>query len=79
MTRLNMVQPEQASGEVKKWFDAAQEKYKMAPNLLKVMANSPVVLRAYMNFNSALAEGKLPHELRERICVAVAYFDRCHY
>ena len=79
MARLGMVSPEQAPDDVKKFYDAAEKQIGMVPNIFKVMANSPAALGGLMGLLGALGGGKLPPELRERICVAVAYFNKCHY
>ena len=79
MARLEMVDEKKASGEVQELYDVAQGQMGMVPNVLKVMASSPAILRAYIGFSSALAKGKLPAALRERISIATAYFDKCHY
>ena len=79
MTRLEMVRKKQAPQKVKRLYDIAEKQIGMVPNVLKVMASSPAVLKGFIRFNSALAEGKLPPKLRERISIAVAYFNKCHY
>ena len=79
MSRLKMVSPEQASGEVKETLDAIGQKFGMVPNIFKIMANSPAALKGAMGLFSGLNEGKLPGELRERICLAVAQHNKCHY
>jgi alkylhydroperoxidase family enzyme len=79
MSRIRMVQPEEAPDEIRSWYDVSLRKTGTVPNVLKVMANAPVVLRSYMNFNSALENGLLPAELQIRIGVAVSQFNKCHY
>ncbi len=79
MSRLNMVSPEQAPDSVKQIYEAVEKSIGMVPNVFKVMANSPVVLQGFMGLSSALGGGKLPAELRERISLGVAQFNKCHY
>ncbi len=79
MVRVGMIQPHKAPEEVKIWYDAAQQRLKTIPNLLKIMANSPPVLRAFIGFSLALDESKIPVELRERIAIATAHFNDCRH
>jgi alkylhydroperoxidase family enzyme len=74
-----MVSPEEAPTDVKKLYDAVQKAAGMVPNALKVMANSSVVFKGFMNFNAMLGAGKLPGVLREQVAVGVAQHNSCHY
>ncbi len=66
MHRLNLVETDKAEPEAKALLDAVQRKMGLTPNMMRVMANSPAVLRAYGEFSGALAEGLLPARLREQ-------------
>ena len=46
MSRINVVHRENANAEQKALLDAIQSQLGMAPNFLKVFANSPTALRA---------------------------------
>jgi uncharacterized peroxidase-related enzyme len=50
-----------------------------APNLLRVIANSPAALEGYLDLSGALGKGKLPAATRERIALAVAEINGCDY
>jgi uncharacterized peroxidase-related enzyme len=50
-----------------------------APNLFRVVANSPAALEGYLGLNAALGKGSLDARTRERIALAVAEFNRCGY
>ncbi|MFZ5472127.1 MAG: carboxymuconolactone decarboxylase family protein [Myxococcota bacterium] len=50
-----------------------------APNLFRVMANSPAVLEGYLGLSGALAKGELDARTRERIALAVSELHRCDY
>ncbi|MGB7292844.1 MAG: carboxymuconolactone decarboxylase family protein [Thermodesulfobacteriota bacterium] len=56
-----------------------QAKLGLTPNMMRTMANSPVVLEAYLNFNNTLAGGSLSAKLREQIALAVAETNGCEY
>jgi len=79
MARIGMVLPEQAPDEVKKVYDGVKQQIGMVPNIFKIMANSPAALQGFMGLFSALGGGKLPAELRERICLATAQYNKCRY
>jgi len=79
MSRLNAVQPEQATGKTKELLDAVKAKFRVVPNLTKVMANSPAVLEGYISFSGALAHGALDPKLREQLAIEVADQNSCQY
>lgn len=69
MSRISIVNAEQATGKAKDLLDAVQAKLGMTPNMMKTMANSPAVLEAYLNFSGALSNGTLDAKLREQIAL----------
>jgi uncharacterized peroxidase-related enzyme len=79
MQTLKSIDPASVSGKTKQIFDALQKNLGTVPNLLRALANSPVALSAYVNFNSALGEAKLSGRLREQIAIAVANVNSCDY
>ena len=79
MARLPVVDPAQTTGKAKQLLDAVQAKLKITPNMTRVMANSPAVLEAYLNFNEALSKGSLSAKLRELISLVVAEANNCEY
>lgn len=79
MSRLHPVHPDQAKGQTKELLDAVKAKFKIVPNLTRVMANSPAVLQGYLSFSGALAGGSLDPKLREQIAVEVADQNSCQY
>ena len=50
-----------------------------APNLFRLVANSPAALEGYVSLSGALAKGALPAATRERIALAVAEINGCDY
>jgi uncharacterized peroxidase-related enzyme len=79
MARLKPIDPREATGREKELLDAVAQKYGRAPNITRVMANSPAALEGYMNFSGALASGEIDQQLRERIAIAVASANDCGY
>ena len=79
MSRIQPIQTQAATGKVKELLDKVQAKLKTTPNMMRVMANSPAVLQAYLSFESALAGGALPAKLREEIALEVSEQNSCQY
>ena len=50
-----------------------------APNLFRLVANSPAALEGYLGLSGALGKGRLPAATRERIALATAQFNGCGY
>jgi uncharacterized peroxidase-related enzyme len=51
----------------------------VAPNLFRLVSNSPAALEGYLGLSGALAKGELPAPTRERIALAVAQINGCDY
>lgn len=58
---------------------AVQAQIGALPNLFRLVANSPAALEGYLGMKGALAKGALPAVTRERIALAVAEVNGCHY
>ncbi len=58
---------------------AVKKQLGVAPNLFRVIANSPAALEGYLGLNGALAKGALDAATRERIALAVAEINGCNY
>ena len=50
-----------------------------APNMFRLIANSPATLEGYLGLNGALGKGKLSAATRERIALAIANTNGCDY
>jgi uncharacterized peroxidase-related enzyme len=79
MQIMKSIQDAAATGRTKQIFDAMQKNLGTVPNLVRVLANSPAALNAYVSFDGALAHGTLPQATREQIAVAVANANSCDY
>jgi uncharacterized peroxidase-related enzyme len=51
----------------------------VAPNLFRMVSNSPAALEGYVSLNGALGKGSLPVATRARIALAVAEINGCSY
>src|SRR5471032_1572257 len=63
----------------KSLLDAIQGQLGMVPNFLKVFANSPVALRAFLGLHGVANGGSLDASTRERIALALAQQNNCEY
>ncbi len=79
MSRLQAINPEQATGQAKRMLDGVQSKLGFAPNIMRTMANSPAVLQGYLDFSNALSKGTLLPKFREQIALAVSEINDCQY
>lgn len=60
-------------------LEAVKKQLGIAPNLFRLVANSPAALEGYVNLSGALSKGELPAATRERIALAVAEINGCDY
>jgi uncharacterized peroxidase-related enzyme len=79
MARVAVVDPQTATGEAKQLLDAVQSGLGMVPNFIRVLANSPAALNAFLGMHAIAGAGKLDPKTRERIALAVAEQNACQY
>jgi uncharacterized peroxidase-related enzyme len=79
MSRIQTIDPKQATGKARDLLNGVQAKLGMTPNLMRVMANSPAVLEAYLQFSGSLGQGTLGATTREQLALAVAEANACDY
>ena len=79
MSRINVVQRDQADAEQAAMLDAIQAQLGMVPNFLKVFANSPAALKAFLGLHEITVSGALNAQTRERIALALAEKNACEY
>lgn len=60
-------------------LEAVKKQLGIAPNLFRLVSNSPAALEGYLGMSGALAKGALPAATRERIALAVAELNGCDY
>ncbi|MEU3692151.1 carboxymuconolactone decarboxylase family protein [Streptomyces narbonensis] len=77
---LHTVEPETTTDEAAALFTATHQALGVVPNLARVMANSPAVLKGYLGVVTALsAEGTLSADVRESIALLVAQENGSDY
>ena len=79
MSRLPLIDPANATGPAKPLLDAVGKKLGLVPNMTRAMANSPAVLKAYLEFSGALAGASLNAKTRELVALTVGEVNGCGY
>jgi uncharacterized peroxidase-related enzyme len=60
-------------------LQAVKKQLGVAPNLFRLVANSPAALEGYLSMSGSLSKGDLVAATRERIALAVAEINGCDY
>ena len=60
-------------------LNAVKAKLGQAPNMFRVIANSPAALEGYTSLSNALGKGTLGAKTGERIALAIANVNGCEY
>lgn len=79
MTNFAPIEPETATGEVADLLAQVQKSLGLVPNMTKVMANSPTLLRSYLALSGEAGKGVLKPAVRERLAIATAQLNGCEY
>lgn len=79
MARIPVIDPRTATGEARELLDQVQSALGVVPNFIRVLANSPAALRAFLGIHSIAGAGSLDAKTRERIALAVAEQNSCQY
>jgi uncharacterized peroxidase-related enzyme len=79
MSRINIVDRADANFEQAALFDAIESQLGMVPNFLRVFANSPAALKAFLGLHEIAGSGSLEAPTRERIALALAQQNACDY
>jgi AhpD family alkylhydroperoxidase len=79
MTRLNPVDPEQATGRAQELLDEHATRGGKAGPMVLTMAQAPALLRAYMDLSRTMKRSHLDRRVSERISIAVHAWLGCDY
>jgi uncharacterized peroxidase-related enzyme len=79
MSRINPVDRNTTNHGVRRNFDTIQKRLGMVPNMMRTMAQSPLVLEGYLGLSGALSRGSLSAQQQEQIALAVAEVNACDY
>jgi alkylhydroperoxidase family enzyme len=81
MPHIRLVEPDDASGALKREYDAAVDRAGKVFNIVKAMSPNPTVLKRAMELYKCVMMG--PSELsrieRELLAVVVSRENDCHY
>src|SRR5690348_8082598 len=77
--RIQPVDPDRATGSIRRLFEEIRAKFALVPNLLRVVANAPAALEGLMALSAALARGALDEKTREQLALAIAESNLCAY
>lgn len=78
---IETVSPKAAGGPVREQYDAALERAGRIWNIVRVMSPNPAMLRAAMEFYSAILFGAsgLSRVQREALAAVTSKANNCHY
>jgi len=79
MNRITMIENRNANPEQKGLLDSIERQLGAVPNYLRVLANSPAALKAFLGLHRIAGEGSLTPQTRERIALALAQQNACAY
>jgi uncharacterized peroxidase-related enzyme len=79
MSRIELQNPQSATGERKEILTQIHSAFGTTPNMFKAVANSTAALKMMWSAFGALGSGKLGAKLGEQIAVAIADINRCEY
>lgn len=79
MSRINTVTDTQATRQQQELFAAIKGKLGIVPNFLRVFANSPDALQAFLGLHQIAGSGSLDAATRERIALTLAQKNECAY
>ncbi len=81
MPRIKTVSPGDATGELAKQYEAAQDRAGHICNIVSIMSQNPLVLKTSLEFYGALMHGpsSLSRGQREMLAVVVSARNHCVY
>ncbi|MBY0236169.1 MAG: carboxymuconolactone decarboxylase family protein [Burkholderiaceae bacterium] len=79
MSRVQLIDPAQTTGERKLVLDQIQGAFGATPAMFRAVANSTAALKSMWGSFAALGAGVIPAKLGEQIAVAVADSNDCEY
>jgi uncharacterized peroxidase-related enzyme len=78
-TTIRPVEPAAATGQAAELLSQTKAALGLVPNMAKVMATSPALLRSYLALAGAVSSGTLPAAVREQLAIATAQLNGCEY
>lgn len=81
MAWIETVPPEEASGDLKRQYDAATKRAGRVYNIVRLQSLNPDTMRAGLQLYLAAMYGPspLPRAMREMLATVVSAANHCHY
>jgi uncharacterized peroxidase-related enzyme len=79
MSTFNPIDPMTADADTKAALDLVQTAFGGIPNLMKMLAIAPNVLRGIMAFNQEVTSGELETSLVEQVALLASGINQCEY
>ncbi len=79
MARVQVIDPNTATGPARPLLDAVQAQLGITPNFIRVLANSPKALEGFLGLYGAAAGFSLDKATQERIALTIAEGNGCQY
>lgn len=83
MSRISMIAPEEAQGDVADLFRAAEKMLGRVPNFYRVAAHSPHVAKLMLPFGAVLqregAGSLLSSKIKEMVIIKTSHLNGCDY
>lgn len=79
MSRVQIVDPQTATGDARRLLEAVQSQLGVTPNFIRVLANSPKALEGFLGLYGALGGISLDKAMQERIALGTAEGNACQY
>jgi hypothetical protein len=81
--RVRLIQPDEAEGDVARFFEATTHMLGRVPNSARAMANSPHVAKFFLPFNAVLqregAGSVLSCKIKEMVVLKTSHVNSCAY
>jgi len=79
MSKLSVHTKESAPSESRPFMEAVEKKFGFLPNLMKVLAGSPVSIQAYLQLSQLVEESAFSPREQQLILLAVSQENQCEY
>lgn len=79
MSRLPLIEKDNAPEFIRGIFDTVTATYGSLPNIFRVTANSPAMLQALVDFDACAKQSVLTPEIRAMLAVTVSEINGCDY
>ena len=79
MSKFKLYEIEDAPEASRPFMEAAQEKFGFVPNVLKVEAEAPALIKGYLTLSGIFGESGLSPAEQQTILLSASIANECHY